>query len=207
MLQNDQEIPCNPLDPDGSLKAPSTEPSLHEISHPPQLPQVEDSAVTKAEKFERHGLLAGDDVTELPPSKRVKLDSDHSFNSGHGPTTSERQKGIAPIKAEYRPTDPYELVYRLTMNTGTSYIHREVGRIGAQLLLTTMRLKHQFMSTKIPNLVAEAVRKRRRARGRTPAATSDHLMMRKACAKHELHFRSFLLLNVGSAVPANMSMT
>ncbi len=95
----------NPLDPDSSLKAPPPEPEREE-AHPPQDTYPEDSFVTKAEKFERHGLasedLGSDGVNQPPPPKRLKL----ALNEEQATTvldefhTEKRQKGIAPVKPE-----------------------------------------------------------------------------------------------------------
>ena len=99
----DSSLPANPLDSESTLIPPPPEP-LREEAHPPQAPLEEDSSVTKAEKFERHGLgareLAGEDHVQSP-AKRIKLDGVQA-----GPATAsnsdsyERQKGTAPIKAE-----------------------------------------------------------------------------------------------------------
>ena len=67
---------------------------LDKTVHPQQIPMTEDSAVTRAEKFERHGVADG---VEESSSKRRKLDSE---NGNRGPIQSERRKGVAPIKKE-----------------------------------------------------------------------------------------------------------
>lgn len=86
--------PPNPLEPAVDLVESSTPHSLDKTVHPQQVQMAEDSAVTKAEKFERHGLADG---VEESSSKRRKLDSE---NGNRGPIQSERQKGVAPIKKE-----------------------------------------------------------------------------------------------------------
>ena len=86
--------PCNPLEPAIKLEDPSTSDVVDQKLHPQQLPMAEDSAVTKAEKFERHGIPNG---VEESPSKRRKVDPGIGTQ---GPTRSERQKGVAPIKTE-----------------------------------------------------------------------------------------------------------
>ena len=68
--------------------------TLDKTVHPQQIPMTEDSAVTKAEKLERHGVADG---VEESSSKRRKVDSE---NGNRGPIQSERQKGVAPIKKE-----------------------------------------------------------------------------------------------------------
>lgn len=85
---------ANPIDPSSELDHASKTESLEKLVHPQHAPKQEDSAVTKAEKVERHGLL--DDFQE-PPLKRVRLDI---ASEQAGPIQSERQKGVAPIKAE-----------------------------------------------------------------------------------------------------------
>lgn len=86
--------PPNPLDPAIQLEESSNTNMLDKTVYPQQVPTAVDSAVTKAEKFERHGMADG---VEASPSKRRKLDSK---NGTQGPTGSERQKGVAPIKTE-----------------------------------------------------------------------------------------------------------
>ena len=99
-----QIVPLNPLDPEKPLKPSSAEVG-EETPHPAQPLYAEDSATTKAEKIERHGLMNGDRSdggVDESPAKRVKLDieSDGGSIERHEPTPSERQKGVAPIKAE-----------------------------------------------------------------------------------------------------------
>lgn len=94
------DVQLNPLNPESALKAPPPE-SLRKEAHPPQTPYLEDSAVTKAEKFERHGLASAELGVEHPPAKRLKLD----VQSDEAPAVSdgqvrERRKGVAPIKLE-----------------------------------------------------------------------------------------------------------
>lgn len=86
--------PPNPLEPAIELDDSSNSDLLDKTVHPHQVPITEDSAVTKAEKIERHGIAHG---VEESPSKRRKLVSE---NGEQGPTRSERQKGVAPIKKE-----------------------------------------------------------------------------------------------------------
>ena len=98
--QSSLDVQLNPLRPESALKAPSPE-SLREEAHPPQEPYPEDSTVTKAEKFERHGLSSEELGVEHPPAKRLKLDVDDD-NASPVPNgqVRERQKGVAPIKLE-----------------------------------------------------------------------------------------------------------
>ena len=86
--------PPNPLEPAATLKEPSSSDSLDQTVHPQQTPTAEDSALTKAEKIERHGILHNG---EESPAKRRKVDAE---NASQGPTQSERRKGVAPIKKE-----------------------------------------------------------------------------------------------------------
>ncbi|KAL9619197.1 MAG: hypothetical protein Q9204_008319, partial [Flavoplaca sp. TL-2023a] len=59
----------------------------------------DDSAVTKAEKIERHG---GPDDFPESEAKRIKVDfSANEEAKGSGAKTGERRKGVAPIKPEY----------------------------------------------------------------------------------------------------------
>ena len=86
--------PCNPLEPAINLEKPSNGELLEQTVHPQQLPTTEDSAVTTAEKYERHGISDG---IEESSSKRRRVDTESVIQ---GPTRSERQKGVAPIKKE-----------------------------------------------------------------------------------------------------------
>ena len=93
------ETPPNPLEPAVTLVGHqhSSVANLDEKrAHPQDVPMVGDSATTKAEKYERHGI---EDIVAESPSKKRKLETRRE--DGHlGPTKSERQKGVAPIKPE-----------------------------------------------------------------------------------------------------------
>ena len=93
------EKPPNPLEPAVTLVGPqdSSVASLDEKrAHPQDVPMVGDSATTRAEKYERHGI---EDIGAESPSKKRKLENRQE--DGHlGPTESERQKGVAPLKPE-----------------------------------------------------------------------------------------------------------
>ncbi len=86
----------NPLEPAINLQEPSNSSRDDKTIHPQDAQFAEDSAVTKAEKHERHGVA--DNVMESPSKKR-KLDQRH-VDGDVGPTRSERQKGVASIKPE-----------------------------------------------------------------------------------------------------------
>lgn len=86
--------PCNPLEPAINLDKSSNSQLLEQTVHPQQIPTAEDSAVTRAEKYERHGIADG---IEESSSKRRRVDTE---SETQGPTRSERQKGVAPIKKE-----------------------------------------------------------------------------------------------------------
>lgn len=92
--------PPNPLEPAIKLEKSLNSDVLDKTVHPQQAPNAEDSAVTKAEKFERHGIAG---VVEETPSKRRKLEPE--IGTQH-PTRSERQKGVAPIKKESASSMP-----------------------------------------------------------------------------------------------------
>ena len=87
----------NPLDPSKALntRADASETTIDHVPNPGTSITAQDSALTKAEKIERPASLGEDD--DSPPQKRVKLGDE----TNDRPTPSERQKGIAPIKAEY----------------------------------------------------------------------------------------------------------
>ena len=96
MESNHPHPPPNPLEPAVNLEKekPSNSHLLNQTVHPQQVPTLEDSAVTRAEKYERHGSAGN---VEESSSKRRKLDTGNEFLT---PTPRERQKGIAPIKEE-----------------------------------------------------------------------------------------------------------
>ena len=91
---------------------PSTMSALAEdadITH--ETLSIQDLTVAKSEKLDRHGPV---DHPENPPSKRIKpgpteTETEHIQVAGLGSSTRpeedlsrrERQKGVAPIKAEW----------------------------------------------------------------------------------------------------------
>ena len=91
------ETGSNPVDPELQLKPQPTSPSANQILGPHNPPMGEDSAVTRAEKLERHGL---EDTVEESPAKRIKLEPANGSESKIVPAPRERQKGVASIKAE-----------------------------------------------------------------------------------------------------------
>lgn len=93
-----QDSASNPVNPSGTLDPLSTTRSVDRDVHPQQTEFEEDSAVTKAEKYERHGDANGVDES---PSKRIKLDpTPASERQNLAPSQSERKRGVAPVKAE-----------------------------------------------------------------------------------------------------------
>ena len=90
------EQPPNPLEPAVRLENPSSSSLVDETAHPQSIQTAEDSAITRAEKYERHGV--GNEAEESP-TKRRKLDHGPGNEDG-GLTKSERVKGVAPIKPE-----------------------------------------------------------------------------------------------------------
>ncbi|KAL8885759.1 MAG: hypothetical protein Q9192_006595, partial [Flavoplaca navasiana] len=99
MSSETYENGINPLDSAQSLKSPPSIPDIDRVAHPQNTILAEDSAVTKAEKIERHG---GPDDFPGSEAKRIKVDvSANEGPKGNGATSDERRKGIAPIKPEY----------------------------------------------------------------------------------------------------------
>jgi len=95
-------VPTNPLDPAEPLKQPppgiTTEPA-----HGVQPPLPGDSATTRAEKVERHGLPATNSNTEefeVSASKRRKLDNGVDGQPTTPSSANDVRKGVAPIKQE-----------------------------------------------------------------------------------------------------------
>ncbi|KAL8720803.1 MAG: hypothetical protein Q9225_002398 [Loekoesia sp. 1 TL-2023] len=106
MTQDAHADTSNPLAPQQRLKAPSTVEEVEREAHPQNTIFSVDSAVTKAEKIERHGGL--DDDFQESPMKRVKIEApsapaapDAPEAGSNGVTKSERRKGVAPIKPEF----------------------------------------------------------------------------------------------------------
>ena len=96
----DDQTPKNPLDSSEALNraAEVSETIVDSVPNPGTSLTEQDSALTKAEKVERPTSLKElNEDNESPPQKRVKL----SNEANSRPTPSERQKGVAPIKAEY----------------------------------------------------------------------------------------------------------
>ena len=93
----DQDVALNPVDPSTSLKPEINSETVINAVHPQKIEFDEDSAVTKAEKYERHEAIDDDHSS----SKRIKLDPSGGIEKrGQIPSPSERQRGVAPIKAE-----------------------------------------------------------------------------------------------------------
>ncbi|MCJ1391850.1 tRNA-dihydrouridine synthase 3 [Xylographa bjoerkii] len=93
---DDPQLPSNPLDSAAPLHYPPPSPTTQN-AHPQAVPLEEDSAVTRAEKFERHGDASVSESDE-PSSKRIKLDVEPDVKLS---VPAERQKGVVPIKAEF----------------------------------------------------------------------------------------------------------
>lgn len=94
MEHSSGDLPCNPLDPTIKLEQSSNSDLPDQTLHSQPLPTAEDSAVTKAEKLERHGIASG---VEESPSKRRRVEPE---SETQGPSHSERRKGVTPIKKE-----------------------------------------------------------------------------------------------------------
>ncbi|KAL8911160.1 MAG: hypothetical protein Q9171_003615 [Xanthocarpia ochracea] len=89
----------NPLNPAQPLNSPPDVQTIDRAAHPQNIVLDEDSAVTKAEKLERHG---GQDDFPEPVAKRIKVTASADEEaSGNGESRSERRKGVAPIKPEF----------------------------------------------------------------------------------------------------------
>ncbi|KAL8761505.1 MAG: hypothetical protein Q9184_002384 [Pyrenodesmia sp. 2 TL-2023] len=90
----------NPLESLQPLKSPANALNIDREAHPQQDVFAEDSAVTKAEKLERHG--GPDNDLHQSPTKRIKINPlDIQGADENGVTKSERRKGVAPIKSEF----------------------------------------------------------------------------------------------------------
>lgn len=96
---------ANPLNPEVKLEK---KPDAESVAHPQSEILPGDSAVTKAEKVERHGSGDEHDNADNAPRKRVKLDNDRDDvktaavpTEGASEERNGRQKGVTPIKAEF----------------------------------------------------------------------------------------------------------
>lgn len=120
-MSSDSRLPPgNPMEPTEPLDAGQAAGMRDELPNPGSTPQEHDSAVTRAEKFERPTLANERQDDESPPSKRVKLDSNDDLNPSTTP--NERRKGVAPIKAECVPMRLFH-PSSLTDLIGILYIH------------------------------------------------------------------------------------
>ncbi|KAI4224654.1 MAG: hypothetical protein L6R36_004495 [Xanthoria steineri] len=99
MTDETQSSVANPLDPIQALKSPPNVPDIERAAHPQNTVLDEDSAVTKAEKLERHS-----DQHDFPEPEAKRIKVEHSIDekaNADSATRSERRKGVAPIKQEY----------------------------------------------------------------------------------------------------------
>lgn len=88
------------------LPTPSAVMIDSDVAH--DIPVIEEVTSTKIEKLDQHGSI---DDLEDPPSKRIKSSPSNdvveldarvaSKESVQGTAIRERQKGVAPIKAEF----------------------------------------------------------------------------------------------------------
>lgn len=96
-MEENQDRVFNPIESKQVLKPQPNSPSVEQVDYPQRISLEEDSAVTKAEKVERHGPTDSGE----PSSKRVKLEPSGDFElRKEAPARLERQKGVTPIKAE-----------------------------------------------------------------------------------------------------------
>lgn len=98
MTDETQSSVANPLDPIQALKSPPNVPDIERAAHPQNTVLDEDSAVTKAEKLERHS-----DQHDFPEPEAKRIKVEHSIDekaNADSATRSERRKGVAPIKQE-----------------------------------------------------------------------------------------------------------
>ena len=96
MAERGEKTRANPLDPEDKLGS-GIQPRASESEVHPQSSIVDwDSAMTKAEKTERHS----NDDFQTSPAKKMKLDHATEVNKTANAPQSERRKGVAPIKPE-----------------------------------------------------------------------------------------------------------
>lgn len=99
MAQEIKVNSSNPLEPDTSLKAPTNVQDVDTEAHPQSTIFAVDSAVTKAEKIERHA--GNDNEFQESPTKRIKTHPSSNEEVDRDPLIkTERRKGVAPIKSE-----------------------------------------------------------------------------------------------------------
>jgi len=98
MAEQTQEssLPANPLNPSESLKR--AQPDGHSEEPNPAQPQLpgNESAVTKAERVERHGQAQ--DGSQLPPAKKARIETDE--DTSLPAQVDDRRRGAAPVRNE-----------------------------------------------------------------------------------------------------------
>ncbi|KAI4166899.1 MAG: hypothetical protein LQ343_007636 [Gyalolechia ehrenbergii] len=113
MAQEIKVNSSNPLEPDTSLKAPTNVQDVDTEAHPQSTIFAVDSAVTKAEKIERHA--GNDNEFQESPTKRIKTHPSSNEEVDRDPLIkTERRKGVAPIKSEFLVYPPATDHYRST---------------------------------------------------------------------------------------------
>lgn len=107
------------MNKNSDLSTPSASVADSHIAH--EIPAIDEVASAKIEKLDRHGTI---DHLETPPSKRIKSSPSKNIElNGRAPPTQpeegaarrERQKGVAPIKAE-------SVIFQLTSWSSTVLI-------------------------------------------------------------------------------------
>lgn len=99
MAQEARTDASNPIEPFTPLKAPAAVQHEQKEANPQNTIFAVDSAVTKAEKIERHGV--NDDEFQESPSKRIKINPSPTDEASNDSLTKrERRKGVAPIRKE-----------------------------------------------------------------------------------------------------------
>jgi hypothetical protein len=92
----DSSLPTSPLNPSDSLKR--AQPDGHSAESNPAQPRLpgNESAVTKAERVERHGQAP--DGSELPAAKKARLET---YEGKSSPAqVDDRRRGAAPVRKE-----------------------------------------------------------------------------------------------------------
>ncbi len=133
-------MPSNPLKPATQLKHSSESASLDKYVHPQQAHNAEDSAVTKAEKYERHGIGAAvkaspaeaeshsaEGHVEVSPSKRIKLDNatDHEAQDSHVASGDVEESPSRRMNLEDLSTDEAKAPTRSERLKGVAPIKQE----------------------------------------------------------------------------------
>ena len=178
-----------------------TSPSVGKIVHPQQPLLEEDSAVTKAEKIERHSTTDGDEERSL---KRVKLEPSSDLEvQKEAPARIERQKGVTPIKEE---SVAFQQHPELQAHNVSDSLCMLLVVARARVPRRQMPMLSMGLATLSAPPIAEIRRGKQSQKVRISTATSVLQRMRLAYAKVALMRQNSLRLSVDLAMSVCTNM-